>query len=149
MAWHAQKLMETYQISSALTQRCKDWPNIDDILELPIAIGFTTVALVYGGLHALAWLAHFDSPTEQLLWRISACVVMCGFPVLLALLKNFDHLSTGYYIDRVIEYAAYFVLLSYVLARAYLVVECFINLSHLPAGVYDVPQWATYFPHIS
>lgn len=141
--------MGSYHISGALNQRCKNWPDIDDMSELPIAIGFTTVALVYGGLHALAWFAHFDSPTEQLLWRISACVVMGAFPVFLALLKAAIYLPNGYYIDTVIEYAAYFVLLPYVLARAFLVVECFINLSHLPAGVYDVPQWATYFPHIS
>lgn len=38
---------------------------------------------------------------------------------------------------------------AYALARAYLVVECFINLSHLSAGVYDVPNWAAYFPHMS
>ena len=30
--------------------------------------------------------------------------------------------------------------LAYILARAYLAVECFINLSHLPVGVYDVPS---------
>lgn len=149
MAWRARKLIGTYQISGAITQRCKDWPDMDDILELPIAIGFTTVALVYGGIHALAWLAHFDSSTEQLLWRVSACAVMGGFPVSLTLLEAYERLSHKYYGDTVFYYGAYFVLLLYVLARAYLVVESFINLSHLPAGAYDVPQWATYFPHIS
>lgn len=29
-------------------------------------------------------------------------------------------------------------LLAYIVARAYLVIECFIDLSHLPAEVYDV-----------
>lgn len=38
---------------------------------------------------------------------------------------------------------------AYVLARAYLVVECFINVSHLPAGAYKVPSWTAYFPHIA
>ena len=41
------------------------------------------------------------------------------------------------------------VLPAYILARAYLAVECFINLSHLPAGVCNVPRWAAYFLHIS
>ena len=45
--------------------------------------------------------------------------------------------------------AFYMLLAAYALARAYLVVECFINLSHLSAGVYDVPNWAAYFPHMS
>lgn len=37
----------------------------------------------------------------------------------------------------------------YCLARIYLVVECFINLSHLPESVYAVPVWSQYVPHIS
>jgi len=37
----------------------------------------------------------------------------------------------------------------YCLARVYLVVECFINLSHLPQSVYLVPTWSQYVPHIS
>lgn len=152
MARRAEDVFGVSGIARTLTRRCKDWPEIDDILKLPIAIGFTTVALVYGGLHALAWFAHFDSPTEQLLWRISACVVMGGLPTVLAIIKASDHLedrSHNYNSDIVLEYAALFVLFAYTLSRAYLVVECFINLSHLPAEAYNVPQWATYFPHIS
>lgn len=37
----------------------------------------------------------------------------------------------------------------YCLARVYLVVECFINLSHLPTSVYQIPGWSQYVPHIS
>lgn len=39
--------------------------------------------------------------------------------------------------------------LVYVLARAYLIVECFVALSNSPVGIYDVPAWSSYFPHIS
>ena len=37
----------------------------------------------------------------------------------------------------------------YCLARVYLVVECFINLAHLPDSVYQAPVWSQYVPHIS
>ncbi|SPO01171.1 uncharacterized protein DNG_03918 [Cephalotrichum gorgonifer] len=37
----------------------------------------------------------------------------------------------------------------YALARVYLLVECFINLAHLPDGAYQVPQWSQYVPHIA
>ena len=40
-------------------------------------------------------------------------------------------------------------ILLYCLARVYLVVECFINLSHLPESVFQVPVWSQYVPHIS
>jgi hypothetical protein len=37
----------------------------------------------------------------------------------------------------------------YILARAYLVVECFINVAHLPGGAYQRPQWSQYVPQIA
>jgi hypothetical protein len=36
----------------------------------------------------------------------------------------------------------------YVVARVYLVVESFVNLSHLPESAYEVPRWSLYVPHI-
>ncbi|KAK0647995.1 hypothetical protein B0T16DRAFT_407565 [Cercophora newfieldiana] len=36
----------------------------------------------------------------------------------------------------------------YLLARVYLVVESFINLSHLPKSAYEMPAWSLYVPHI-
>ncbi len=154
-------------------RRCEDWPDIEDILDKPwVGLGFSAAALIYGGLHALAWFAHFDSSTEQLLWRISACVVMGGIPIawlvmggiVVVSLKLFNMIDRHSLVVNVIILAWVFIfplityplfglfvlmLPAYVLARGYLVVECFINLSHLPAGVYDAPNWATYFPHIS
>lgn len=137
-----------------LARRCGNWPESDRIFQLPIILGFTTATFIYGGLHALAWSAHFDSATEKTLWRISSCVVMGGLPVIWGLagwdryhiLKR--HIITGYY-GLACGYMLILMLVAYVLARAYLVVECFINVFHLPAGVFDTPEWSTYFPHIS
>ena len=39
--------------------------------------------------------------------------------------------------------------LTYVVSRVYLVVECFKNVAHLPAGAYRLPQWSSYVPHIT
>ena len=160
MAWRVIEYGRNYNLyertyRNLIVQRCKDWPRLEENPEPPIALGFGAVALIYGGLHALAWFAHFDSTTEQLLWRISACVVMGGVPVILALIdlteNHLDHLSHDVFLSlgRILIGLVLLVLLAYVLARGYLVVECFINLSHLPAEVYDVPTWSTYFPHIS
>lgn len=141
-------------IDKIFVQRCKNWPDMDDILEeTPIAFGFGAAALIYGGLHALAWFAHFDLTTAQMLWRISACVVMGGIPVLFVLSKFMDKYLDRFNHNKALDIGGSLVtgliLVAYILARGYLVVECFINLSHLPAEVYDVPTWSTYFPHIS
>ena len=146
----------TDNFRNLLIQRHKDWPRADKMWsKIEIVAGFSLAAFIYGGLHALAWSAHFHSSTEQLLWRISACIVMGSLPVIYAVARLYDrlepHLSKLWEDLIVIIIAAPFVLLisAYVLARAYLVVECFINISHLPAGVYDLPNWSAYFPHIA
>lgn len=36
----------------------------------------------------------------------------------------------------------------YCAARAFLVVEAFISLRHVPEGVYQVVQWTSYIPHL-
>ena len=176
MAWQAFGKYE--HLSGHVCRRSKDMPEIFDIIEEKrLMFGFSVAALVYGGLHALAWFAHFNTSIEQLLWRISACVVMGGLPVafgLLALTKllvvledwqrfSWDNIkyeafnivisnpwleggSMGICIILILELV---IAIAYPLARVYLVVECFISLSHLPAGVYDVPDWAAYFRSIS
>lgn len=150
--------------------RCENSLSVDAFYELLESLSFSAAALIYGGLHALAWFAHFDSPTEQLLWRISACVVMGGSPVIFV----FDRYPTqlqigrrkinrhrrikslnpvwnflGTLIEDLLRILRVLILLAYIQARAYLVVECFINLSNLPAGAYDVPTWSAYVPHIA
>lgn len=74
-----------------ILRRCQDWPDIEKISELPTALGFSAAALIYGGLHALAWFAHFDSSAEQLMWRIAACVVMGGLPLVYVLSQIMDY----------------------------------------------------------
>ena len=144
--------------------RCKDMPEIGDILdELSAILVFSAAAFIYGSLHALAWDAHFDSSFERQLWRSSACVIMGGVPAIYALAKGTDYAQAKdidkkiksyipwkvHIIDDLLGVSWSCVVCAYILARGYLVVQCFINLFHLPAGVYDVPSWSAYFPHIS
>jgi hypothetical protein len=42
----------------------------------------------------------------------------------------------------------YLAIVLYVLARIYLVVECFINLAYLPQSAYKLPEWSQDVPHI-
>ena len=163
MAWRAFQLCnedDMFHLNHMrlfLQERYENWPDFYEVLyETPRALGFIAAALIYGGLHALAWFAHFDSFTEQILWRISACVVLGGLPLILILVKSAILLIRerpslwellNWHANRSQRLVFYMLLAAY--ARAYLVVECFMNLSHLPAGVYDVPNWAAYFPHIS
>lgn len=42
---------------------------------------------------------------------------------------------------------ALLLVLAYPVARVYLIVECFINLAHLPPAVYHQPYWSQFIPH--
>ena len=159
MAWrfcqpHIRKLSgnET-RLSSAcyqqlLARRCTDGPDWDEIFEIPTILGFTAATFIYGGLHALAWSAHFDSATEKLLWRISSCIVMGGLPMILSSV-NWVPINIPEKFWQAFWCIEILMFVAYTLARAYLVVECFINVFYLPAGVFNTPEWSTYFPHIS
>lgn len=156
-------LRRTLCDSGLLVDYSGEFPDLSSIVkDFTVMTGFSTAALVYGGLHALAWNAHFDPPFERLLWQMSSCIVMIGIPVYAALLKSINYLdnfniqprkSRTHKVLTIAEslliLLLILILIAYVLARGYLVVECFINLFNLPEEVYDVPQWSAYFPHIS
>ncbi|KAL8782075.1 MAG: hypothetical protein Q9213_005716 [Squamulea squamosa] len=137
-----------------LERRREDWPGSRQLFNDPFTIfGFCAAAFVYGGLHALAWSAHFETFAEQTLWRLSACIVMGGLPIYTILVVIVNKIDESGLIRRlsmgVLTSSVLILLIAYVLARGYLVVECFINLFHLPAGVYNEPTWSIYVPHIS
>jgi hypothetical protein len=63
----------------------KNWPPFDERGGFDRLIWLIIILAcgIYGGLHAIAWKAPFRTQTEQLLWRVSACAIMCYGPFLL------------------------------------------------------------------
>ena len=123
---------------------------------------FGISGLVYGGLHCLAWNAQFINGTHRILWQIS-CVIVMSSGIILVLMnwirggldRMAKHNGKGlrHGLRKVIS-ASLLVLLwtvlfpAYLFARGYLVIECFISLFQSPMGIYSVPQWSSYLPHI-
>jgi hypothetical protein len=99
--------------------------------------------------------------TTKLLWRIASIYIALSGPFELPFewLEGFiDDYNPRYngslfqskrWLYRIIEYFGYIPTLIYIPARIFLVVECFINIRHLPASTFEVPLWSRYFPHIS
>ena len=50
-------------------------------------LGFSVISAAYGGLHTVAWNAHFPSHREMVLWRVSALVI--ASPAVLCVLLMF------------------------------------------------------------
>lgn len=118
--------------------------------------GIFLASILYGGLHAVAWNAAFPSYIEKVLWRASCGTVVLtvlGFSLLCSInrlvfywlmLPDWLEDSLMYLVTGLIHLLAAW----YVLCRAYLVVECFINLAYLSPGVLEAPNWTQYLPHI-
>ena len=170
MAWRAVpafpeiSAQDETRFPAVLTSRTKDGPKMGVLLkDYSIALYFGAAASMYGGLHLLAWFSHFKSSTEQMLWRVSASVVTGGIPIgiLLSLLSDQckRKLWEGHprFLVGLLLFTSILLLglalgavgAAYIPARAYLVAECFINLSYLSAEVFDIPSWTAYLPHIS
>jgi len=69
-------------------------------------------------------------------WKIAKFIVLSPLLMLILLKCVWDLFLVG-------------LILIYALARVYLVVECFINLGHLPPLAYQLPEWSQYVPHIA
>ena len=139
------------------------WRDTHDSARLGSLVhGLILAGLLYGGLHLLAWKVPFASRAERILWRFSGIFIISagiGFTGLTYFSEACVHISAKFSatVKRTMDPAsdAFFLLVSfiiclgYVLARIFLVVECFLQLSRLPASAYETPEWSAYFPHIS
>lgn len=143
-----------------------------------IKTGFAAILIqaIYGGVHLSAWEAAFPSNLEQILWRVS-CILIATFTIAVFTIRGIisvwgivmekvnwrhsdpinkriiAHLLSLLQVSETVL-ALILLLLSLLLilamgaARCYIVVESFICLRVVPAGVYRAIVWADYIPHI-
>ena len=158
---------------NTLSDRMGNWPDpeamdlsYENHKQWSFASGFaiSLAVFLYGGLHLLAWNAPFASKVEQRLWQFSGTfVAFSGLLYLTSLIlsnlitkqPHFVEIATGWtYIRRLAKLdtrtiVALILAMAYVLARSYLIIECFLQLARLPESAYLTPSWSRYFPHIS
>jgi hypothetical protein len=138
------------------------------------AAGLTLAGACYGGLHLTAWTCQFPSHTETLLWRAASVTIATTGPsfIAYALCRSLINLIHDCWQKRsrarvpgktkdaftrfalAAESTADLLLVKlwrvwYILCRAFIVVECFIMLAHLPDTALKIPSWAAYVPHIT
>ncbi|KAK5745728.1 hypothetical protein LTR17_001229 [Elasticomyces elasticus] len=144
-----------------LVLRSKNWPSLGtwnssgvQLHSKAILAGFTLAGVVYGMIHLSAWNAPFPSVSQMWLWRASP-ITLISSPVFLiiGLMGDYDANESDGNVCSLFcaPFSFAFMVigvLCYVTARTYLVVECFIGLSHLPPDAFLVPHWSRYFPHI-
>ena len=158
---------------ATITDRSKNWPPIDvdpKIIDWSLLLAFNISGILYGGLHVLAWNTKFATDLQGGLWRLASCFIIGFAPASTLVLlteklffavvnaRTVGHKSTKRFSESffnlMYRYKIWLVLfflglLAYLWARVYLVVECFISLFHSPDGVYNLPPWSAYVPHIT
>ncbi|KAM0699817.1 hypothetical protein Q7P36_000028 [Cladosporium allicinum] len=117
----------------------------------------TSVFLVYGGLHLLAWQYNFQTNAEGIMWR-AASIVTASSGLIILSSQTVDYLNTFRLyglLDRLqsifvrgLMCLCWFLMGVEFLARSFLVIESFRALPNSPSSVYEIPRWTAYLPHI-
>lgn len=111
------------------------------------------VAVIFGGVHCLAWNFPFPTSEEKLVWRICAIFVTAD-PVVLGVICNWGtdyvYMPTPF---ELLEQGVVGVMISlltacYVVSRGILFVITLLALRYSPAGVYQTIPWASFIPHL-
>ncbi|KAK1625328.1 hypothetical protein BDP81DRAFT_463878 [Colletotrichum phormii] len=115
---------------------------------------FALTAAAYGGLHLAGWLDHFPAAIERTLWLAASLVITSSgvalwvFFLARQIWPRFDVFISGAapgaqlagktyqkpWMKRANSFVLCFVLLVFVVARVFLVIEAFINLREAPAS---------------
>jgi hypothetical protein len=141
---------------------------------LRTAAGLTLAGACYGGLHLTAWACQFPSSVETMLWRAASVTILATGPTIIIFALHVGvitescssmytwlklyHIGRGLrrmlecfvWVDHEARFMLYYLwAVWYILCRAFIVVECFIMLAHIPDTTLEIPRWATYIPHIT
>lgn len=113
----------------------------------------SAVGLLFGGIHCIAWVSHFPSAQEKLLWQfasISTVVLPAVYAATMLVTGTGRAFTTEK--TRISEVMGFvlggFMFILYPVARLFLLVLAFTTLRSLPLDAYSTVQWTTFVPHI-
>jgi len=159
---HADSCLHPYP-KQYVVQSVPNWPS-EDLLR---TVGGLVVGMIlwmsnflYGGLHALAWHEFFPTVVEKWLWRSAAVYIsFCGgfWVILNGIVSRSPRLNDFWesWIDGKKSWVSDIFLgslvcgcgLTFILARAFIVIEAFVSVRELPLAAYDTPSWSQIWPH--
>jgi len=124
---------------------------------LPLAYGVVAGSSLFGGLHCLAWRFRFPTSEEALAWKICSILTTC-LPILsiapfVAWQRRILPVTcppkpTGSTIKYLAGLSLAIILVTYILARLFLLIEIFRSLLFLPPEAF-INTWSRSFPHFT
>jgi len=104
------------------------------------------MATIFGGIHCIAWFFAFPTFQEQVLWRISAVIIICT-PWLNLLTLFLATILRD--IENAITVASYVIFpILYITGRVVLLVLTVTTLRSLPPDAYQAVSWTSLVPHL-
>ena len=118
-------------------------------------VALTLIGLVYGVAHLSTWNNRFPTNLELWMWR--SCVIftagsMGAFVLSIYLkgfLSTFQHQKLNHYYSIACSVCVGLGLFPVLIARMFLLVECFIVLRRIPADTYQTVAWTETWPHFN
>jgi hypothetical protein len=137
-----------HEIKAGATQVPTFYSGITTASEyiLPLSAGMA-IAMVFGGIHCVAWSFQPPSHAEQLLWRISSLTITC-IPALEFVSMVINANPSAMWIKRLSWVTVVLALILYIIARFMLLVLPFMALRSLSPDTYQTVQWTTFIPHV-
>jgi len=124
----------------------------DNGISFPLVI---CVAIIFGGIHCIAWSFHFATLRERWAWRISA-ILVSGLPTFLMVsmyllsainkIGGIDGMDDAY--DSMWRCILMPVGFLYFISRIILLILPFVALRALLPGAYVQLDWVSFLPHI-
>jgi hypothetical protein len=102
------------------------------------------IAMVFGGIHCIAWSFSFPTHVEQLLWRASSIAII-STPILIPVMLPLMFVFYDYIFGKLIIFFPPFI---YVFSRLILLVLSFISLRSLPPNAFYTVHWTNFIPHV-
>ena len=132
-----------------------DGPRIAEEL-LKALFMLLVTSMCYGGVHMLAWQSDVLRKTgpDRVFWNISCLLLMALGPFAMSVwigLKSWGgadaHLRLNQTLSIAFAIFGVVALLAYIMSRVYLVVEVIIVIPYMDPGVYQEPDFPSYWPH--
>ena len=117
------------------------------------AVGSAVIAMIFGGIHCIAWSFSFPTLAEKILWRVSSIAII-GVPFFYVAFFGLIGLCNHLNLELPIVTAVIAIitiptaLLLYFVARTVLLVQAFVTLRSPSPGVFQTVHWTTFIPHI-
>ncbi|KAF2036768.1 hypothetical protein EK21DRAFT_51457 [Setomelanomma holmii] len=141
-----------------------DWPNAGFLRRtqsLVMGMVLWGASMTYGAIHVAAWDYFFPTQLEKLFWHLSSVwVTFCAafwlltnllakvFPGIDRVWVAYNERRLGWVSVSLITSLCVLCGVSYVVSRAFLVVEAFVSIREVPEDVYKTTAWSQVFPHL-